>query len=63
MGVKERKKKMVYTPERHIPIGEALKTDSGEYALRLKKSGENEYETISIGQLLNRVAQVVESRV
>lgn len=62
MAIKNSKSNMVYTPERHIPIGEALKTSSGEYAIRLKKNGENEYEIISIGQLLNQVAQIVESQ-
>ena len=56
-----RKDKMVYTPECHIPIGEALKTDSGEYALRIKKPKSQEVEIVSIGKLMTQVAQVAES--
>lgn len=53
---------MVYTPERHIPIGEALKSENGEYALRIKKANSNEVEIISIGKLMTEVAQTAEAQ-
>lgn len=59
---KKTKKKMVYTPERHIPIGEALKSENGEYALRIKKANSNEVEIISIGKLMTAVAQTAEAQ-
>lgn len=61
MSVKGFNKKMIYTPERHIPIGEAIKTETGEYALVLKRKGENEYETMPMGQLMSKVVQVADS--
>ena len=59
----ERKKKtnMVYTPECRIPIGEAVKMDTGEYALRIKKPKSKEVEVIPIGKLVTKVAQAAES--
>ena len=54
------KRTMLYTPEQHIPIGEGTLTSSGEYALRIKKSGCNEYEVVSVGQLMTMLAQTVE---
>ena len=53
--------KMVYTPQCHIPIGEAILTESGEYALRIKKPKSQEVEVISIGKLMTQVAQAAES--
>lgn len=57
----EVRKKMVYTPEFHIPIGEACKTESGEYALRIKKSRSEVVEEIPIGKLMSQVAQAAEA--
>ena len=54
------KSMMLYTPEQHIPIGECILTSSGEYALRIKKSGCNEYEVVSIGQLMTMLARTME---
>lgn len=53
--------KMVYTPQHHIPIGEAVVTDSGEYALRIKKPKSQEIEVISMGKLMTQVAQAAHS--
>ena len=58
-----RKNKMVYTPECHIPIGEAVKTDSGEYALRSKKPKSQAVEVVPIGKLMSQVAQVAEATI
>lgn len=58
---KPKTSKMVYTPQCHIPIGEAILTESGEYALRIKKPKSQEVEVISIGKLMTQVAQAAES--
>ena len=57
--IKSNKKnsKMVYTPELHIPVGEAVKMENGEYALRIKKKKGSEYEVISLGKLMAAVLQ------
>lgn len=55
--------KMVYTPECHIPIGEAILTDNGEYALRIKKPKSQDVEVVPIGKLMTQVAKAAESTV
>lgn len=62
MAESTRSKNMIYTPDRHIPIGEALKLADGEYALRIKKPQSQEVEIIRIGKLLSQVATVAEAR-
>lgn len=62
-GRTEAKKKMVYTPECHIPIGEAILTDNGEYALRIKKPKSQDVEVVPIGKLMTQVAKAAESSV
>ena len=52
----------IYTPDHHIPIGEALKLADGEYALRIKKPKSQEVEIIRIGKLLSQVATTAETR-
>ena len=54
---KPQKTKMIYTPKCHIPIGEAVITDSGECALRIKKPKSQEIEIVPIGILVTQVAQ------
>ncbi len=34
----QNKNMMVYTPEHRIPLGEAVKTGTSEYALKIKKT-------------------------
>lgn len=58
---KSKKKNMVYTPQQHIPMGEAIKTASGEPALLVKKPNCSQYEIIPIGALVSQVAQAAES--
>ena len=58
---KPKPSRMVYTPECHIPIGEAIMTDNREYALRIKKPKSQEVEVISIGKLMTQVAQAAQS--
>lgn len=41
---------MVYSPEHHIPMGQAVKISDGEYGIRVKKN--NIYETVSIGEFI-----------
>lgn len=60
---KPKPSRMVYTPECHIPIGEAIVTDNGEYALRIKKPKSQEVEVISIGKLMTQVAQAAQSTI
>lgn len=55
----KRSKKMVYTREQHIPIGEAVINENGEMALRVKKPKGPEMETITIGTLLSDIAKAV----
>ena len=54
----KRKQKMVYTPKCHIPLGEAIMTETGECALRIKKPKSQEVEIVPIGLLLTDVAKV-----
>lgn len=42
----------VVSPNYGILIGEAVRTDSGQYALRVKKPRENIYEVILIEEFL-----------
>lgn len=58
---KSKPTKMVYTPQCHIPIGEAIVTENGEYALRIKKPKSQEVEVVSIGKLMTQVAQAAQS--
>ena len=51
---------MVYTPKCHIPIGEAVKNENGEYALRIKKPNSPDIEVVSIVELLSEVIQTAE---
>ena len=57
---KKQKKKMVYTPKCHIPIGEAVKKENGEYALRIKKPNSPDIEVVSIVELMSEVIQTAE---
>ena len=47
--------KMIYTPERRIPVGEAVKKSDGTYALRVKKPNENKYDEIPLDALCSSV--------
>ena len=53
---------MVYSPNQHIPIGEAIKTENGEYALRVKRSKGNDIEVVPIGQLVSKIFQLAETK-
>lgn len=57
----KKNKNMVYTPERSIPIGVAIKTEEGEYALKIKKAGKREIEIVPIGKLMSQVIKAAEA--
>ena len=57
---KSKKKNMVYTPQQHIPVGDAVKTDTGELAIRVKKPNAPQYEVVPIGAFLTQVAKAAE---
>lgn len=49
------KKKMIYTPQQHIPVGEVVEISEGHKVLRIKKPGEKATEDISIEYLISSV--------
>lgn len=51
---------MVYTPEQHIPVGQAVKISKGKYGLLIKK--DKKYELIPMGGLMEQVVHTAESR-
>ena len=55
-------KNMIYTPDRHIPIGEAVKMADGEYGLRIKRAKSQEVDIIPISKLYSQVINIAESR-
>lgn len=50
---------MVYTEDHHIALGQAIKTESGEYALRVKK--DSNYDVISMGKLMAQIVQLADA--
>lgn len=50
---------MVYTPEFRIPLGEAVKTSTGEYALKIKKASNSQTEIVPIKMLLSQIKQTI----
>ena len=55
-------KHLVYTPKEKIPIGEAVLTESGNLALKLKKPGKNAHEIITLENLYSLVFKATEDR-
>ena len=51
----EARRKMIYTPVRHIPIGEAIKKPDGTYTLRIKRNNRDEFEEIPLERLCTSV--------
>jgi len=51
---------MIYTSNYHIPLGQAMKNDKGEYGLRVKKD-KNRYEFIPINELMSQIIRVADS--
>ena len=50
-----RKKNMVYTPNDHIPIGEAIKRPDGSHAIRVKNPKTKKEDEISLDGLFEAV--------
>lgn len=48
---------MVYTPESHIPVGEAIISEAGEPVLRIKKLKGQEFDDITLGKLAAAITQ------
>ena len=61
MGKKSSKKNenMVYTEEFHIPLGQAVKTPTGDYGLRVKR--DKNYEVIPLGKLMAQIVQLADA--
>lgn len=55
-------KNMIYTLDRHIPVGEAVKMADGEYGLRIKRAKSQEVDIIPISKLYSQVINTAESR-
>ena len=51
---------MIYSPNHHIPLGQAVKTQNGEYGLRVKKDKDT-YEVIPIGKLMPMIVKATDS--
>lgn len=50
---------MVYTEEFHIPLGQAVKTPTGDYGLRVKK--DKNYEVIPVAKLMAQIVQLADA--
>ena len=51
---------MVYSRDLHIPVGQAVKTENGEYGLRVKK--DKNYEVITIGELMPMIIKAADAK-
>lgn len=51
------KPNMIYTPNNHIPIGEAVQKPDGSLALRVKRSSSDMYDEISMDKLFQDVVR------
>ena len=49
---KMKKTNLIKTPKERITLGECVRTETGEPALKVKKSNKDMYETISMSQLI-----------
>lgn len=49
------KPRLVTTPNSHIPIGESTVLETGEPALRIKGRGSENFDVISVTQLLHQI--------
>ena len=57
---KQRKRRLVRTKRLGIAIGEPVKIKNGEYGLRVKKSHSEEYEVITIIELVTMIIQLAD---
>ena len=51
---------MVYIPDLHIPLGQAVKTEDGEYGLRIKKD-KTTFEVVPLGRLMSQIIQIADT--
>ena len=51
---------MIYSDENHIAIGQAIKTDKGEYALKVKKNS-NTYDIITLNNLTAQIIKTADT--
>ena len=51
------KPRMIYTPKRRIPIGEAIQRPDGSYALRVKKPNKDEFDEIPMDTLITAMVK------
>jgi len=58
----EQRPTLIYTPERHIPIGEAVKTANGVHGIKVKKAGGKDTEVITLDSLYKLVVQATEKK-
>lgn len=58
-GTNKKPDNMVYSPTHHIPLGQAVKNQDGDYALRVKRD-KNTYEVISVGKLVAQIIQAAD---
>lgn len=62
--MKERNSKkadnMVYSPDLHIPLGQAVRIKGGEYGLRVKKD-KTSFEVVPIGKLMSQIVQLADT--
>ena len=51
---------MIQSPDLHIPLGQAVRTKSGEYGLRVKKDKVT-FEVIPISKLMSQIVYVADA--
>lgn len=56
----EQRPNLIYTPEHHIPIGEAVMTETGIHGIKLKKAGGKDTEIITLDSLYKLVVLATE---
>jgi len=51
---------MIYSPDLHIPLGQAVRINNGEYGLRVKKD-KTTFEVVPLGKLMSQIVQVADT--
>ena len=54
-----KEKNMIYTEKHHIALGQAIRTENGEYALRIKR--DNKYDVMSMSKLIAQIIRIVDA--
>ena len=55
----ERAQTLIKTPGKQIPIGIPTRLDNGEPGLQVKRPGGNEYDTISLTNLVCQISAMI----